>query len=323
MLVCGVLAALVLAPFLWAVATGGAGAPNRPDLGFTDIAVEVLRLPVGILSPPAAPVAAALWLGAAAIGLVLGWRRGGRARTGAVLAAGWLLLPPVLLCLLQATTSAPGLLARYWTFCLPALALSVGLAVGLAVETGGRRLGLLAIIGVAVIAVVGLPTQLVLRGPDGHAGQGWRALPSLLQDPAVRAGAVLVEGPHYRALVANQPGVTARMPLVIDPGPTGRILPRLAGRDSVEFRELADRYRLAVVLQNLPRPSTTEPTRRSFVDHRRELAAYDRAPVLCSYFGYPLGVFTTSAGRLNEAQARRIADALTAVDPTEVTCTAR
>jgi hypothetical protein len=264
-------------------------------------------------------VLAVLVLALVLVGWVLGWRRGGAERTGVVLSAAWLILPPASLCLLQLGTGAPGLVTRYWMFCLPAIALAS--APALAAAQRSHR-GLAAAI-LAVVVAAGLPTQLALRSPDGHAGHGWRQLPGLLTDGELADTAILVEGPHVRALLANHPVLAERMPLVRPPGPSGRILPRIESVDSTSFRAMAVQYDRVVVLQTLPRPSPTIPTARIFADFRRELLWYDNPAVLCSYFGYPLGVFTTSRARLSTEETRRITDALLAVDPTEVACAGR
>jgi hypothetical protein len=65
------------------------------------------------------------------------------------------------------------------------------------------------------------------------------------------------------------------------------------------------------------------PIATTFADFRRELRWYTEPAVLCSYFGYPLGVFTTPRGRLSTEETRRITDALLAVDPAEVACAGR
>jgi mannosyltransferase len=86
-----------------------------------------------------------------------------RARSSAAIAwltLPWLLAPPVLL-LSAAEIAIPVYVQRYVTYCLPALALPVG--VGLAAITVAPR-----VIAVLLIAGLGLPTQLAQREVGGH-----------------------------------------------------------------------------------------------------------------------------------------------------------
>jgi mannosyltransferase len=86
-----------------------------------------------------------------------------RSRTGAAtawLALPWLVTPPVLL-LAAAEVAMPVYMPRYVAYCLPALALPVG--VGLAGIAVAPR-----VIALLLIAGLGLPTQLAQRQVDGH-----------------------------------------------------------------------------------------------------------------------------------------------------------
>ena len=86
-----------------------------------------------------------------------------RARSSAAtawLTLPWLLAPPVLL-LSAAEIAIPVYVQRYVTYCLPALALPVG--VGLAAITVAPR-----VIALLLIAGLGLPTQLAQREVGGH-----------------------------------------------------------------------------------------------------------------------------------------------------------
>ena len=113
-----------------------------------------------------APGDLASWLAGSAASVVLvsvliglGLRsRSGRAT--AWLALPWLLVPPVLL-LVAAELAMPVYVQRYVAYCLPALALPVG--VGLAtIAVTPRAVALL------LVAGLGLPTQLAQRQIDGH-----------------------------------------------------------------------------------------------------------------------------------------------------------
>ncbi|HEX4224683.1 MAG TPA: glycosyltransferase family 39 protein [Pseudonocardiaceae bacterium] len=91
------------------------------------------------------------------IGLGLRQRTG---RTAAWLALPWLLAPPLLL-LAAAELAMPVYVQRYVAYCLPALALPVG--VGLATITVLPR-----VLALLLVAGLGLPTQLAQRQVDGH-----------------------------------------------------------------------------------------------------------------------------------------------------------
>jgi mannosyltransferase len=76
------------------------------------------------------------------------------------LALPWLVLPPAVLLIVSAFD--PIYTFRYIAFCIPALALLAGTALAAL----GRVIG---VIGLIVILLVGLPTQISQRGPDGHS----------------------------------------------------------------------------------------------------------------------------------------------------------
>ncbi len=91
------------------------------------------------------------------VGLGLRSRTSG---TATWLALPWLIVPPVLL-LAAAKLAVPVYVPRYLAFCLPALALPVGIALaGIAVAP--RAIALL------LIAGLGLPTQIAQRRENGH-----------------------------------------------------------------------------------------------------------------------------------------------------------
>jgi mannosyltransferase len=116
-----------------------------------------------------------------------------RSRTGAAtawLALPWLIAPPVLL-ICAAEVVMPVYVDRYVTYCLPALALAVG--VGLAgVALVPRMIALL------LIAAIGLPTQLAQRQVGGH-GDDIRAAATVLTQHERPGDGVLYDCPtcHY------------------------------------------------------------------------------------------------------------------------------
>ena len=123
---------------------------------------------LGWLTEPGATVPADLtrWLAGSTgsvvlVSVLIGL--GLRAQTGAAtawLALPWLLVPPIVL-LSVAEIAIPVYVQRYVAYCLPALALPVG--VGLATISVAPR-----VIAVLLIAGLGLPTQLAQRELGGH-----------------------------------------------------------------------------------------------------------------------------------------------------------
>ncbi len=116
-----------------------------------------------------------------------------RSRTGAAtawLALPWLIAPPVLL-LAVAEVAMPVYVQRYVAYCLPALALPVG--VGLAGIGMAPR-----VIALLLIAGLGLPTQLAQRQVDGH-GDDIRSAADLIAARERPGDGVLYDCPtcHY------------------------------------------------------------------------------------------------------------------------------
>jgi mannosyltransferase len=119
-----------------------------------------------------------------------------RSRAGAAtawLALPWLVAPPALL-LSVTEVAMPIYVQRYVAYCLPALALPVG--VGLAgIALAPRAIALL------LIAGLGLPTQLAQRQVDGH-GDDIRAAATVLARHELPGDGVLYDCPtcHYHDL---------------------------------------------------------------------------------------------------------------------------
>ncbi len=134
--------------------------------------------------------------------------------------------------------------------------------------------------------------------------------------------AIVVEGSVYRTLVAHRPEVAHRMPLVVDPAPSGRIQPIIAGRQSPEFQALELRYQRVVVFQNLPGTTTRIPDLRDLSASRDVRRASAEPAVFCSYFGDPLAILTTPGGALIPEHAAELAEQIVAVDPEQVRCAA-
>ena len=309
---------LVLSPFLVVVAKGAHGQPDPPPVSAATMIEEFARLPAAVLSAPLAVPFAAVALGLAASGIAIGWARGGPLRRGAVLATSWLLLPPVALCAFQWATGSPGLVARYWTISLPAIAMAGGFALN---AVWARR----PILGVAcllLLSALALPSQLAIRTENGHLGQRWRDLPKVLALPGLSEAMLLAEGWSYRGLVGNEPSIADRLPLVRDPVASGRVNPSIASTNSEEFRAMVRDHDLIVVLQAQQGFSADLPKRESFTSFRDELDPFPTADVLCNYYGEPLGVFAKTSATLASAEARALAERIAAIEPGSVVCVA-
>jgi hypothetical protein len=313
---CGAAGLVLVTPHLLLVADRAVGQPNPPPVTAANLAEELLRLPVGMLSPPLAAAVAGLMLVLAAAGVVVSWRRADRRR--AVLLATWVALPPLVLCALQLLGGGPGLVARYWTLCLPAIAI----AAAVAVEALWVRSRMAAATTLAVVVVLALPSQGALRMVDGHLGQGWRELPLVLDHPTLRDAPLLVDGWDYRALLSNRPALHDRMVLIVDPAPEGRVNPRTHGPDSPAFARLIERGVPVVALHNEPGQTAKLPGPRAFSGFRTELEAFPVLVVRCAYFGDPLGVFTTPETALTAEEAEEIAGHISGVAPERIRCSA-
>jgi mannosyltransferase len=153
---------------------------------------------LGWLTAPdaAAPGDLTVWLAGsigstALVSVLIGL--GLRSRTGAKtawLALPWLVAPPVLL-LSAAEFATPVYVQRYVVYCLPALALPVG--VGLAGIALAPR-----VIALLLIAGLGLPTQLAQRQVGGH-GDEIRAAADIIAAHERPGDGVLYDCPtcHY------------------------------------------------------------------------------------------------------------------------------
>lgn len=309
------LAILLLVPFLVVVVQHSTGQPNVLAVRPINLVSTAARLPVEILSPPLAVASAACFLVLAAAGLYLA-ARGRVEPRGAVLTALWLFLPPVLLVALQVVTGSPGLVTRYWLFSLPALA-----GAGAFALVRLRPRAAVAAVCIAIVAV-SAPTEVVARTADGHLGRGWVLLPSVLDRPGLARAPLLAGGWNYHGLVANDPAVAARMPLVLDPSTSGRVVPQHDRPGSAAFAALVRRDHLVVALASARSPATTIPSASGFAEFTAELRAFPVAVVQCRWFGQALGVFTTAAAGLTPAAARLLAAEIRAASPRDVRCAA-
>jgi mannosyltransferase len=309
-------ALLLLSPYLRTVATRADGQPRPPQVTPLAVSEEFLRLPAAVLSPPLALPFAAAALLLAATGVVAAWLKGQR-RYAAIIGS-WLLLPPFTLCAVQLVTGAPGLVARYWLMSLPALALAAGYALDV---MWSRHRGL-ALGSLSLLVMLALPTHLGVRAVDGHLGHRWRSLPQALELPMLDEAPLLAEGWSYRGLVSNDPSMATRMPLTIDPAPSGRINPEIATENSEQFRTLIREHHVVLVLQSEQGYTQHMPGRRSFTSFRSELQHYPATDVLCTYFGEPLGVVARTDDAVLTPEAQTLAAQIEALAPGRVQCSA-
>jgi mannosyltransferase len=305
---------LLLSPFLVVVAKNAHGQPNPPPVTAANVIEEFVRLPAGVLSPPLAVVLGVAALGLAGAGIIVGWLRG--VRRGAVLAAAWLLLPPLILCAFQLVTGSSGLVARYWMISLAAVAIAAGFALD-AIWSHRRGVAIACILALFALSI---PTHLSVRTEDGHFGQRWRYLSQAFSIPVLSDAILMAEGWSYRGLVSNDPLIATRLPLVVDPVPSGRINPNVVSVDSDIFRTMVRDHDVVLILQAEQGYSQDIPTRRSFRSFRDELRSFPAADVLCAYFGEPLGVFARTPATLTSDDARLLADRLAAIAPGRVRC---
>jgi mannosyltransferase len=162
-------AAVVLCgPLVWLCST------QRAQVSWivTPTVYTLERFPIDLIGPLPTERAAGLTLGLAivacfiAFGLVAvrsgggSWLRERWPRQFSELCLPWMAVPPVLLFVVSFVVT-PLYDNRYVLFCLPALVLCLGAALA--------AMGRLAVAGgLALILVLGVPAQLVIRSPAGH-----------------------------------------------------------------------------------------------------------------------------------------------------------
>jgi mannosyltransferase len=203
--------------------------------------VEGLRKLIG----PASMVVALVL--AAVIGTMLA-AGGGRERLRAVwppelfaLSLPWLVLPPVVL--IGVSQVSPVYTFRYVLFCAPAAALlgGAGLAALRWPDARGALACAPAAIGLALVAVLGIPAQAVARSPDGH-GTNIRAANAIVAAHRRPGDAVLYLGTDSKYFPAAYPSGFVRLDDI-----ALRKTPSQAGN------LIGSRYRGSVVRQRLAR----------------------------------------------------------------------
>ena len=290
---------------------GGHAESCATDLAHVALTFESLVAGTG--RPPWVAALAIPVFALAVAGVVAGWFGG--ARRAALLGAVWMIVPPLALTLMQVVTGKPGVLPRYWLFCLPAIALCAGLALDW-LWSRGRVIAIAGAVGLCVLAA---PSQVAARGINGHQGWGWLDLPQVLALPKL-ADAPLLVSISYRALAAVDPSLTSRMPLIIDPGPSGRVNPQRYGPNWAPFRALIRDHNLVVVLQSELGYRHKLPTREAFRSFPAALRVFPEPAVLCNWFGDPLGVFTKPTATMTPAEAQQLAEQITEIEPSRAKC---
>ena len=313
---CELGAVALLSPFLLVVARRASGQPNPPSLSFANVVETAGRLPVVLLSYPLSIPCAFVALALAVSGFVVGWRAHGAGRQVVVVAAIWLVLPPIALCVLQGVAGAPGLVTRYWLFSLPAIPVLAAIALA----SLARRARWAATACTAALIVLAIPSQILVRGVNGHLGQGWRDFSAVLSIPVLRSLPLVTGSWNYHGLVSNDPAIAGRIPLARNPNPSGRIIPQLASPGSLEFHTVVHSDLRVVVLATARSASSALPTVRNFGEFRAILRTYPVAAAECNWFGQPLGVFSTPGSAMSTVQKRALDAQLQAIAPGHVRC---
>jgi mannosyltransferase len=122
----------------------------------------------------------------------------------------WLLLPPAVL--IGVSYASPVYTFRYVLFCAPAAALlgGAGLAALVLPSPPGALAWTPAVAALAVIAALGVPTQLAIRKPDGH-GTDIRKANAIVARARRPGDVVLFLGNDAKYLPAAYPGGFARL----------------------------------------------------------------------------------------------------------------
>ena len=280
---------VLMTPYLWIVAQTANGDPNPLPVSLGNIYLAGWDT-VSASHRNGWAIALAAVLGMLALlGLVAGWRRDSNSRRLAVLAASWLIVPPLVLIAATAVADIPGIVPRYWTLWLPGLAILA--AIGVAALW--RISWIPAIASVVVIVLLGLPTQIFIRSYDGRYGAAAVNLPRVLSQPSLVGLPLWVSTFRWRSIAAIDPQfLIDRAPLVQDPAPSGRIHPEISEPGSADFAKVVAQSPALIVY-----PSWLEvsgiPKTSDFTTHRSfapTAAIFSQPWVRCSYFGRPLAV---------------------------------
>lgn len=308
-------AALLLSPYLLLLAGRAKGHPDPGAVSLPGIAEELARLPVSRLSMPLAPALSLIVVLLAAAGIVLALLRlrgAPRAFVAAVLM--WAAVPPLAMAALQAVTDRPGVVARYWLICLPAVAIGVALALD---RLRGRALPAAA---VAVLAALAVPSLAELRTADGHLGERWSVLPRALAVPGIDDVGLLIRGYPERGLAANDPvAADVRTPLNGDAAAEGTLSPAQARPGTPAFDALLRDEELVLVYRTLDGAPLRPVDRLGQPEALTDM--FSEPVVVCRWFQDQLVLLGKPDAR-PATGAAAVADALEALAPEQVSCRA-
>lgn len=318
-LVPGVVALVLLAPWLWHVVARAHGSPNPLPVTAPNVTRSIWLLPVtGQTRRDLVLAGAILLLGLA--GVATGWSAGGRARTLAVVSAVWLLASPLLLTAWQVVTDKPGLVTRYLFFCIPALALLAGTALA-RIAAGRREAAVAVLLGLAALS---LRSHSAIRLPDAFAGQRYVDLVEVMHLPQLQTAPLLIRGPSYRALLANDGGAAARIPLMVGTPdrPLDLIHPHPQRAGSPAWQETLAAHPSIIVYQGQGKSvrASRRVTPRMLLGQAGALQDYDEPDVLCAFHGDRLGVFSQDPGTFTAIERVELAEEIEAVNPRRITC---
>ena len=304
---------LLVTPYL-SLFSNATGQPNPPSVSPRHVVEEVLRLPVALLSAPLAPEFSLVFLLTVGVGLVAGLRQQDVRRRLAVLSACWLGLPVAAMLAAQAVNGTPGVVARYWMFTTPALAVAFSLAVD---ALPVPRLGKVA--ALTAVGALAIPVHADLRGIDGHIGERWQVMPAVMRLPHLsRAPVLVLQAYPARALFAVEPTSPHRIPLAFYPPGRGLVNPKFRRANSVQYRSSILPVEVVIAYWEQPASPRAIPRPATFAAFRSFLRPF--APwVLCNYYGDALGIYV-QGGRAAAPDAPGLARELRALSPGHIRC---
>jgi Dolichyl-phosphate-mannose-protein mannosyltransferase len=287
-LVASIVSCVTALPFLILVERYARGQITAPAVSLRSMAYIVAALPAGVLKPWLAPVFAALALALCGTGVVVTLRWPSmRQRPLTIVSLTWLIVPPAALTTVQIVLGKPTLGARYWEFCLPALSITITLLV-VRVMAWRPSAGFVAC---GLLVLLALPTQIFVRGDNGHDGAHWESLPDVLAAAGLRAFPISMNGAALDPLLIYDHGqYRYRLLIRQSAAQSGLVAPVLWATDSRVMLRAARRpggliaYQTRTASSLVPRAADF----RRLVDPH---AGYYVLRVSCDYFGDSLGVF--------------------------------
>jgi hypothetical protein len=293
---------LFVVPFLALADRYARGQVTTPAVAPRSLAYAIAAFPAGVLKPWLAPEFAVVTLAAAAAGaFLIVWQPELRERPLAIVGLSWLVVPPVVLTGVQVVLGEPTLLARYWEYCVPALAIII--AIWVARLWSWRPPA--ALTAVALIAVLALPAQIYIRGADGHDGANWQRLPDVLSSPSLRAFPITMNGTAPDALLVYGQ-YRGRLFIRESAAGAGLIAPIPEPAGSPVVLQAARRTGGLIAYQTRT-PSAAIPSPADFRHLVNVRTGLYYLRVSCEYFGDSLGIFGVQGRRLSGAALERMA----------------